>query len=287
MFVPVANAAIAEKFPYKKGERMSIFSSITMGGRIIAPILGGYVLSAGYILSKDNWNYYGLYTTVAIAGSCAFFVALMLLGSKLSNRITEKSFEGKRYFPKEIALVSIVEAAQYYTFGAYEFYLVDFAIRSLSLDALSISIIPAAQLAAIALVTPFAGRFSDRVGRKTPIVVGLIVGSVPLFATPFVGSFLELVLVSVVYGIGFSLVTSSTGPFVSDSVSKELYGTAMGFLSTIMDVGQTLGPIITGFIFATALGYLGAFISLGAILLFFGLALFLQQLVRKKDISNL
>jgi MFS family permease len=146
-------------------------------------------------------------------------------------------------------------------------------------------IVTGAQLAAIALVKPFAGKFSDKVGRKTPIVMGLIIGSVPLIITPFVNSFFELILISVVYGFGFSLVTSSTGPLVSDLVSKEMYGTALGFLSTVMDVGQTLGPIITGFIFATALGYFGAFVSLGIILLVFSLVFSLQNVIEKKRYS--
>jgi len=277
MFIPVANAAIAEKFPLEKGEKMSTFSSMTVVGRIIAPILGGYILSGGFILPITNWNYHGLYIAVAIAGTCALFTALILFGSESSERMPQKSSERKRYFPGGIALVSLVEAAQYYTFGAYEFYLVDY-VTSIGLgDALRIGIVTGAQLAAIALVKPFAGRFSDKVGRKTPIVVGLILGSVPLITTPFAKSFFELILVSVMYGIGFSLVTSSTGPLVSDLVSKESYGSALGFLSTIMDVGQTLGPIITGFIFATTLGYIGAFVSLGIILLVFSLVFSLQQ----------
>ena len=233
MFVPVASAAIAEKFPSEKGAKMSTFSSITIAGRTIAPILGGYILSGGYILPKSNWNYHGLYIAVAIAGICALFTALMLFRNELLEKMPERSSKGKSYFPSGIALVSLVEAAQYYTFGAYEFFLVDYATSpKIGLDALSMGIVTGAQLAAIALAKPFAGRFSDKVGRKTPIVMGLIIGSVPLIITPFANSFFELILISVVYGFGFSLVTSSTGPLVSDLVSKEMYGTALGFLST-------------------------------------------------------
>jgi hypothetical protein len=41
----------------------------------------------------------------------------------------------------------------------------------------------------------------------------------------------------------------------------------MGFLGTIMDLGQTLGPIITGIVLGVGLGYLGSFASLTVILL--------------------
>jgi len=284
MFVPVANAAIAEKFPSKKAEKISIFSSVTYAGRIVAPILGGFILSGGYVLPITNWNYQGLYSAVAVAGAFALLSMFVLFVFELQKAMLQKTLKIRRYFPKQIALISLVEAAQYYTFGAYEFYLAGYA-TFLKLDALSIGIVAGAQLATIALVKPFAGKFSDKTGRKTPIVVGLIIGSIPLIVTPFVSSFPYLVLVSIIYGAGFSLVTSSTGPFVADLVDEKMYGTALGLLSTIMDVGQTLGPIITGFIFATALGYFGAFVSLGVILLILSLFFSFQNVAKRGDLS--
>jgi MFS family permease len=74
-------------------------------------------------------------------------------------------------------------------------------------------------------------------------------------------------LASILYGFGFSMVTSSTPALTSELAEETLVGTGMGFLGTIMDVGQTLGPIITGFILATNLGYQGSFLALTAILL--------------------
>ncbi len=40
----------------------------------------------------------------------------------------------------------------------------------------------------------------------------------------------------------------------------------MGFLYTTMDIGQTLGPVISGIILATTLQYTGLFASLSLIL---------------------
>jgi MFS family permease len=75
-----------------------------------------------------------------------------------------------------------------------------------------------------------------------------------------------LLLISVLYGIGFSAVTASTPALVSELTDKGLVGTGMGFLGTIMDLGQTLGPIITGAILAAGFGYLGSFSALTIIL---------------------
>lgn len=87
-----------------------------------------------------------------------------------------------------------------------------------------------------------------------------------MVATQFAISFPELIMVSVTFGLGFSLVTSSTPPLISEVCRKEVYGSAMGFLGTIMDVGQALGPILTGFILAATAMYSVSFMSLGLLL---------------------
>ena len=58
------------------------------------------------------------------------------------------------------------------------------------------------------------------------------------------------------------MVVSSTSPLISELVSANLVGASMGFLSTMMDFGQTLGPIISGVILSTSLQYVGFFSSL-------------------------
>jgi MFS family permease len=129
------------------------------------------------------------------------------------------------------------------------------------------------------------GRISDEIGRRIPIVVGCVIGGLPLMVIPFVSEFPVLLLLSVVYGFGFTTVTASTPALVSELVPKELVGTSMGFLSTIMDVGQTLGPIISGLIFATGLRYVGLFSSLTLVLMF-SCIIFLLSRVAKARLSN-
>ena len=276
IFVPVANAAIAERFSKRRGERLSIFSSVTIVGRTIAPFLGGYILSA----TSSNFN--DLYVSVGLAGVIALLVAMMLLGkesAKNEEQVVQKRKESegfhvflsnwKKVFQKRgILVASAVESVMYYTFGAFEFFLVSY-VQSIGLDETLIGAIAGLQLVTIAISKPFMGRLSDRIGRRIPIIIGLITSSVPLIVTSLTTSFSDLIAVSVVYGLGFSLVTSSTVALVSDLAGKELYGASMGFLSAVMDIGQASGPIITGFVLATSAGFFGAFLALGGILLVF------------------
>jgi MFS family permease len=101
---------------------------------------------------------------------------------------------------------------------------------------------------------------------------------------PFVSDFWVLLLLVLVYGFGFATVTASTPALVSELVPKELVGASMGFLDTVMDVGQTLGPIVSGLILATSFAYVGVFCSLAFVLLFAG-SVFVLSNVGRKSVS--
>jgi MFS family permease len=126
------------------------------------------------------------------------------------------------------------------------------------------------------------GRISDRIGRRIPIIAGSIVSGLPLLAIPLSTQFPVLLLLSIVYGLGFAMVTSSTPALVSELAPMNLVGTAMGFLGTIRDAGQTIGPIIAGMIVATKLSYQGTFPALTAVLLFSSVLFALYRVTEAK-----
>jgi MFS family permease len=273
IFVPVAEASIAELFPTKRGERISLFSSMTNVGRLIAPTLGGYIL---LITTR---NFHVLYSAVAVAGVTALIMTLPFLAERKKPTITQqgnakktvkKMFHGWKTVAKShgALTVSFVQACQYYAYGAAEFYLAGYLPEVAHLDDFSTGIIIMSIIGVTIFVKPCMGRVSDKIGRRIPIVMGCIVSSLPLLVIPFVVDFWILLLLVMVYGFGFATVTASTPALISELMPKELVGTSMGFLGTIMDVGQTLGPIISGFILATYLQYAGVFISLTFVLLF-------------------
>ncbi|MDI6905570.1 MAG: MFS transporter [Candidatus Bathyarchaeia archaeon] len=273
IFVPVAEASIAELCPTKRGERISLFSSMTNVGRLIAPILGGYVL----LITSDNFRM--LYSAVAVAGVTALITALPFVAEKKQPIITQQGnakeivkrmFCGWKAVAKSrgVLVVSFVQACQYYAYGAAEFYLAGYLPEIVHLNKFLTGVIITSIIGVAIFAKPYMGRVSDKIGRRIPIVLGCIVSALPLLAIPFVTDFWILLLLVVVYGFGFTTVTASTPALMSELVPKELIGTSMGFLGTIMDVGQTLGPIISGLILATNLQYYGVFPSLTFVLLF-------------------
>jgi MFS family permease len=97
-------------------------------------------------------------------------------------------------------------------------------------------------------------------------MVGSLISCLLIVAVPFAVQFLVLLLLGVGYGLGFAMVISSTSPLMSELAPSGLVGSSMGFLATTMDVGQTLGPLVSGVILASAFGYTGLFASLSLLL---------------------
>ena len=284
IFVPVAEASIAELFPTKRGERISLFSSATYVGRVIAPTLGGYILFA------TSTSFHVLYLSVAVAGVTSLITAIpFLIKGKQSTTVRQVDtketlgtvFSGWRTIVSNqgILVVSFVQACLYYAYGSAEFYLAGYLPEVAHLNEFLTGIIITSIIGVGIFARPYMGKVSDKMGRRLPIILGCIVSGVPLLAVPFVTDFWLLLFLVVVYGFGFATVMSSAPALISELAPKELVGTSMGFLDTVMDVGQTVGPIVSGFILATSLRYTGIFISLTAILLFSGLIFFLSSAV--------
>jgi len=271
VFVPVTEATIAEQFPTKRGERISIFSSVAAIGRALAPFLGGY------ILFLTNYGYSTLYLAVGAAGGTAFILALFFLIERKSpetqnggsKAIADNMFHGWLRVAKkrEMQIVGFVQASQYYVFGAVEFFLVGYLAEMVRLDPFSIGVIMGSQVIALILARPLMGRVSDRIGRRIPIISGSIISGLIVMAFPFSNYFPALLLLSIGYGIGFAFVISATSAFTSEIAPSNLMGTSLGFLSTMMDVGQTLGPIISGMILAITVQYTALFYSLSFLLI--------------------
>jgi MFS family permease len=289
-FVPVAEASIAELYPNKRGERISLFNSVTAVGRALAPFLGGYILFA------TDQSFFSLYTAVGIAGVTAFVIALFFLAERkqISQTQVHEPKPAKKMFSGWLELfrdsgvlgVSFVQAAQYYVFGSVEFFLVGYLQDVIGLDYFSIGVITGSQIVALIIARPLFGRISDKIGRTKPIVTGILASCLIVAAIPFTTSFPLMLALVVAYGVAFAAVLSSTSPLICEVVPAGLVGASMGFLSTMMDIGQTLGPIISGVIFATSLRYLGLFVSL-SLLLIVSSIFFVWSKKQRKNSSNL
>jgi MFS family permease len=166
------------------------------------------------------------------------------------------------------------DMATYFAFGAFETFLPVF-LFSRGVDAYQIGIIFAVQVLIIAATKPVFGMMADRIDMRIQIAAGLIITGITVAVIPVLASFDMFLLVSSLFGIGMSLSTVATSAYVADIAKKEQIGASMGALSSIMDIGQTTGPLVTGIIITSAgyaTGFLASFILALVVTILFSVA---------------
>jgi MFS family permease len=263
IFGTVATAAIAQRYVADRAAKLSAFSSATIVGRSIAPFLGGALISLA--------SFHMVYVACAISGVLALVLSLWLPGEtapsaakpqRIAFLASLRAVLANRY----ILATSGVEAALYLVFGAVEAFLALYAAR-LGIPAWQIGVILGAQLLSIVLLKPVMGIVSDKAGRERVIIPGLVLAALSVLLLPVWASLFGLIVLMSVFGIGFAAVSSSTSALVADLTRNGAFGASMGVLSTIMDVGQAIGPVLTGWMIGRY-GYAAAFVLLALILLF-------------------
>ena len=115
-------------------------------------------------------------------------------------------------------------------------------------------------LLSAALTMPFAGRWSDRVGRRRSYVAGALVMALGLLLTATAPLFIFLLIGRLQAGIGFGLMFMSCQGTIADhaQVSRRSQGATM-FVSAIM-VAEVCGPAVGGLL-AERIGFRPVFFT--------------------------
>lgn len=114
-----------------------------------------------------------------------------------------------------------------------------------------------AQPIMMTIISPIAGKLSDKVEPFIVSSLGMAVATVGIASLIFISSdtsILFLVLMLMLLGLGFALFSSPNTNAVMSSVSNTEYGMASATLGTMRLVGQTMSMGITLMIFAILMG---------------------------------
>lgn len=161
-------------------------------------------------------------------------------------------------------------------FGSYmRIPIVPLFATSMGADAAQVGLINSAfMLMAGALSIP-SGLVSDRLGRRIPLLGGLLLLAGSSFLLYWSNSPLQMAGIYLLFGIGLSAFSPTLMSYVADVTPPEVLGQAYGWYTMALYGGMTLGPAAGGFL-GTALGLRPVFlVSGGLILAMFAVALFL------------
>jgi MFS family permease len=282
---PVIFAIIAERFPATKGEMLGTYSSATLIGRTLAPLAGGIIITF-FAFTPGLVQYRLVYVAAALAAAPVCYLTLMYREEQSGSlNIPEFSVFKESLVTfianRRLRATAIADMATYFAFGAFETFLPVY-LYSLHFEAYQIGIIFAIQVLIIAVTKPFFGRIADHVDKRYQIIIGLLITGITIAVVSFTVTFPGFLAVSAVFGLGISLSTVATSTYVADMAKKDQIGASMGALSSIMDIGQSAGPLVTGIIITIAgftIGFFAGFILVLAVTGIFVLSVWNHQAI--------
>ena len=125
--------------------------------------------------------------------------------------------------------------------------------------------------ATIAFLPPLS-RLSDRLGRRVPVMLGLVIASIGFAALAPVEAPTAMAGTLFIYGLGFGLVFPSISALNADAVGPARRGMAFGLLTAAFSAGSITGPLVTHAVSAVASPFttssLVLLLALGATALF-------------------
>jgi MFS family permease len=252
---------IVSVYSKSKGAKLGIYSSSTLIGRTLAPMFGGFIISYFANPSIPIASYRLVYIAAFILALPVFILILFVKDENQKTGVITKNafYLDLKYFfmNKRLFSTAIVEMATYFAYGAFETYLPIYLMK-FNIPVYQIGLIFSIQILSIALSKPLFGKLADKIDKRKQIMGGILLLGIAIGIIGFFQSIISVIILGIIFGLGLSFSTIATSTYVAEVTKKDKLGASLGGLSAIMDVGQTIGPLLTGIII-TYISYTAGF----------------------------
>jgi DHA1 family multidrug resistance protein-like MFS transporter len=168
--------------------------------------------------------------------------------------------------PAGRVLLTVCTISFFCFFGSYmRIPVVPLLATSLGADAVRVGVINSAFMLMAGSLSIPSGLISDRVGRRLPLLVGLVLLAGSSFLLYWSSTTLQMALIYLLFGVGLSAFSPTLMSYVADFTPPEVLGQAYGWYTMALYSGMTLGPAAGGFL-GTALGLRPVFLVSGTLI---------------------
>ncbi len=247
IYVTIATIYIAlVASPERRGFLMSIYSGLLLLGAIFGPSFGGFI--------ADSYGITAPFFAYAIISASGIIPTLIL--PHVNNTNDEKHIKIQELYhqawyslkdPKFIPVLPSIFSLFFIRTGVRNTLVPLFSGNDLGLNEFDIGILLTIAGIATAITMVPIGLISDKIGRRTPLLLSLII-SAPI--TLWIAITTNIIYISIVIFI-YGAIIGLSGPiaaYVTDIAPKDKLEIYMGVYRTIGDVGFVCGPLLMGFV---------------------------------------
>lgn len=228
----------------KDAERFDLAGALLFMGGLIALLLG--------LNQASDWGWTSPPILILFITAVLFLTIFIFVEKRQTYPMLDLSLFQNRVFTTSTSSALLNYMALFSILFLMPFYL----LQGRGLSPSQAGLILTAQPIVMAIIAPFSGTLSDRIGTRLPAILGMAILAASLFLLAQLDSSTPLTLVALLLG----LAGLGTGTFISPnnsalmgSAPRHRQGIAAGILATARSAGMVLGIGLAGAIFTTIL----------------------------------
>jgi MFS family permease len=248
--------------PGLRGRATSLWSSSFLLGSVGGPLFGGGLIA---ISLRAPFVVYAVALFIAAAVAWLFLRRSPVIGAlpvAEAPALTVRQAWGHRAYRAALASSFANGWAVYgVRVSLVPLFVVEVLHRAQALAGVALSVFAAGTVA----VLMFSGRLTDFLGRRLPMLVGLVITGSATIWLGFTSGVPQFLTTALIAGAGTGLITPAQGATLADVVGSQAKGgPVLAVAQMTADIGAILGPIATGLL-VDKLSYPAAFVLTGGI----------------------
>jgi len=256
----LSTAIIANISPLKKyGQAMGLYESVAGAGKIVGPLIAGLILTIG------SFSAYFIFCSTFV------FISAIIVLILLNESVARQNYaQSELKFNTKCTQLNSRESLIKNTLKPLVFFYIAIFLRSLGQTAVSpllslfvmerlgkstmieISMLFCIQGCMAMVLSPIAGKLSDKTGRKKPLFVATLLLSVATLFYIYCVSLVQIFIITLINGAASAFITPLTNAYLADLLTatghSSLSGAWFGIAQFLSVQTFSFGSVFGGYV---------------------------------------
>ena len=254
-----AEASLVDQVPaHRRGEALGFYLTLSMVGFNMGPVFGGAIqfLCNDVLRIGLEWSYRVPFFVDSLLAVIAFFLVWWGVEETRGKRAPKRTVqqEGASEMSKKVKfslrILYISALATGFAVGFIIPITVLYFGDIFNATPLQIGIILSLSGFVGLTCNLYAGKISDRIGRKPIIAIGSLPSRLSTIALPFAPNLISAAGITVFRSFGHNIAMPASRALNADLIPEKVRGKLFGRLAAFFSLGAVLGPVLSTWIYA-------------------------------------